>query len=258
MTRLYRVLDQAIVSRQTPDGQLRKMIRLRFSSADGNTRTTWHDGIKWHCHHAIFSVVCNDVGLCEGSMQSVKWSKRHLPPLAGIRSCVTHLGSGAPRLLNCRHHPSHRTRPKNASHAAQHHDTVYPGTSCSFRPSELQLTTPHFSLLEHHNLQQLKPWYGLIATPHSLRACNGFRVCVCVRLLFATYLVGTLLTLHRHVKYTIPPGIILSLIYRPLSTKLDIYKIAFLITVSMHRREKWPCTNTARLLSYQLYHGTRI
>jgi hypothetical protein len=35
----------------------------------------------------------------------------------------------------------------------------------------------------------------------------------------------------RHVKYTIPPAIILSLLYRPLCTRLDLYKIAFLITV---------------------------
>lgn len=76
-----------------------------------------------------------------------------------------------------------------------------PGASCPFGPSELQLPAPYSSLLEHHDSQQLKLWYGLITTPHSLLARNGFRVYACVRLLFATYLVGTLLTLHRHKIY---------------------------------------------------------
>lgn len=42
-----------------------------------------------------------------------------------------------------------------------------------------------------------------------------------------------------HVKYTIPPTIILSLIYRPLLTKLDIYKIAFLITIAVVSTTPW-------------------
>lgn len=35
----------------------------------------------------------------------------------------------------------------------------------------------------------------------------------------------------RHIKYTIPPAILLTLLYRPLFTKLDAYKVCFLITV---------------------------
>jgi 15-cis-phytoene synthase/lycopene beta-cyclase len=37
--------------------------------------------------------------------------------------------------------------------------------------------------------------------------------------------------LYRHVKYTIPPAIALTLLYRPLLTRLDVYKILFLVTV---------------------------
>jgi len=37
--------------------------------------------------------------------------------------------------------------------------------------------------------------------------------------------------LYRHVKYTIPPAIALTILYRPLLTRLDIYKILFLVTV---------------------------
>lgn len=38
----------------------------------------------------------------------------------------------------------------------------------------------------------------------------------------------------RHLKYTIPPAVLLTILYRPLFTKLDAYKIGFLITVSIH------------------------
>jgi hypothetical protein len=37
-----------------------------------------------------------------------------------------------------------------------------------------------------------------------------------------------------HAIYTIPPAIGLTLLYRPLITKLDVYKIVFLITVCRH------------------------
>lgn len=33
---------------------------------------------------------------------------------------------------------------------------------------------------------------------------------------------------HRHLQYTIPPAVVLTLLYRPLCTSLDIYKILFL------------------------------
>ena len=34
-----------------------------------------------------------------------------------------------------------------------------------------------------------------------------------------------------HAKYTIPPAVLLTLLYRPLFTKLDVFKVVFLITV---------------------------
>lgn len=40
-----------------------------------------------------------------------------------------------------------------------------------------------------------------------------------------------LITASRHIKYTIPPAILLTLLYRPLYTRLDAYKVFFLITV---------------------------
>ncbi|KAF2877044.1 Lycopene beta-cyclase [Massariosphaeria phaeospora] len=42
-----------------------------------------------------------------------------------------------------------------------------------------------------------------------------------------------------HVKYTIPPAILLTLFYRPLFTKLDAYKIGFLITVAVTATIPW-------------------
>lgn len=38
---------------------------------------------------------------------------------------------------------------------------------------------------------------------------------------------------NRHAFYTIPPAIALSYLYRPLATKIDVYKVLFLITVSI-------------------------
>ncbi|KAF2724707.1 terpenoid synthase [Polychaeton citri CBS 116435] len=42
-----------------------------------------------------------------------------------------------------------------------------------------------------------------------------------------------------HLVYTIPPAIALSLLYAPLCTKLDLYKIAFLITIAVVSTIPW-------------------
>ncbi|THZ10754.1 Lycopene beta-cyclase [Aureobasidium pullulans] len=42
-----------------------------------------------------------------------------------------------------------------------------------------------------------------------------------------------------HVKYTIPPAIALTLLYRPLLTRLDVYKILFLITIAVVSTTPW-------------------
>ncbi|KAK8185225.1 Lycopene beta-cyclase [Phyllosticta capitalensis] len=42
-----------------------------------------------------------------------------------------------------------------------------------------------------------------------------------------------------HLKYTIPPAIVLSLIYRPLLTRLDLYKIAFLVAIAVLSTIPW-------------------
>ncbi|CAK3775303.1 Bifunctional lycopene cyclase phytoene synthase [Lecanosticta acicola] len=42
-----------------------------------------------------------------------------------------------------------------------------------------------------------------------------------------------------HLKYTIPPAIFLSALYYPLCTRLDLYKIAFLITVAVVSTIPW-------------------
>ncbi|KAF2679437.1 Lycopene beta-cyclase [Lentithecium fluviatile CBS 122367] len=42
-----------------------------------------------------------------------------------------------------------------------------------------------------------------------------------------------------HLKYTIPPAIALTALYRPLSTRLDVYKIGFLITVAVVSTIPW-------------------
>ena len=43
----------------------------------------------------------------------------------------------------------------------------------------------------------------------------------------------------RHAKYTVPPAILLSIIYAPLCTKLDLYKIVFLITIAVVSTIPW-------------------
>lgn len=42
----------------------------------------------------------------------------------------------------------------------------------------------------------------------------------------------------RHLKFTIPPCLILTLLYRPLLTRLDLYKISFLVTVGTFYRKR--------------------
>jgi len=46
-----------------------------------------------------------------------------------------------------------------------------------------------------------------------------------------TWTLDSRLTEARHLKYTVPPAILLTLVSRPLITRLDVYKILFLITV---------------------------
>lgn len=41
------------------------------------------------------------------------------------------------------------------------------------------------------------------------------------------------------MKYTIPPAILLTLIYRPFLTRLDVYKILFLITIAVVATTPW-------------------
>ncbi|KAH7317536.1 Squalene/phytoene synthase-domain-containing protein [Rhexocercosporidium sp. MPI-PUGE-AT-0058] len=42
-----------------------------------------------------------------------------------------------------------------------------------------------------------------------------------------------------HLKYTIPPGIILTLLYRPFISRIDLYKIAFLISIAVVSTIPW-------------------
>ncbi|KAH9209231.1 Squalene/phytoene synthase-domain-containing protein [Leptodontidium sp. 2 PMI_412] len=42
-----------------------------------------------------------------------------------------------------------------------------------------------------------------------------------------------------HLKYTIPPGIVLTLLYRPFLSRLDLYKIAFLISIAVVSTIPW-------------------
>ncbi|KAL2065472.1 hypothetical protein VTL71DRAFT_3142 [Oculimacula yallundae] len=42
-----------------------------------------------------------------------------------------------------------------------------------------------------------------------------------------------------HLKYTIPPGIALTLLYRPFINRLDLYKIAFLISIAVVSTIPW-------------------
>lgn len=42
-----------------------------------------------------------------------------------------------------------------------------------------------------------------------------------------------------HLKYTIPPAVLLTLLYRPLFTKIDAYKVAFLVTIAVVATIPW-------------------
>ncbi|KAH7079291.1 Lycopene beta-cyclase [Paraphoma chrysanthemicola] len=42
-----------------------------------------------------------------------------------------------------------------------------------------------------------------------------------------------------HVKYTIPPAVLLTLLYRPLFTRLDAFKVAFLVTIAVTATLPW-------------------
>ncbi|KAF2856543.1 Lycopene beta-cyclase [Plenodomus tracheiphilus IPT5] len=42
-----------------------------------------------------------------------------------------------------------------------------------------------------------------------------------------------------HLKYTIPPAVFLTLLYRPLFTKIDIYKVTFLVTIAVVSTIPW-------------------
>jgi 15-cis-phytoene synthase/lycopene beta-cyclase len=44
---------------------------------------------------------------------------------------------------------------------------------------------------------------------------------------------------YRHLKYTIPPAIALTLLYRPLLSRTDLYKIAFLISIAVVSTIPW-------------------
>ena len=48
-------------------------------------------------------------------------------------------------------------------------------------------------------------------------------------------LCGRTLNSGSHLYYTVPPALLLTLLYRPLFTRLDAYKISFLITVGCIR-----------------------
>ena len=43
-----------------------------------------------------------------------------------------------------------------------------------------------------------------------------------------------------HLKYTIPPAVLLTRLYRPLFTKIDAYKVAFLVIVGALSGASWP------------------
>lgn len=43
----------------------------------------------------------------------------------------------------------------------------------------------------------------------------------------------------RHVKYTIPPAVILTFFYRGISTRLDLYRVAFLVSVAVVSTIPW-------------------
>lgn len=88
---------------------------------------------------------------------------------------------------------------------------------------------------------------------------DGIRLCARVRLLLARWACAASNLDRRHLQYTIPPAIVLTLLYRPLCTSLDVYKIIFLGVVRAPE-EFGPRTllTCSRLPSYRQRHGTRI
>ncbi|KAF1841411.1 Lycopene beta-cyclase [Cucurbitaria berberidis CBS 394.84] len=57
-----------------------------------------------------------------------------------------------------------------------------------------------------------------------------------------------------HLKYTIPPAALLTLLYRPLFTKLDVYKIAFLVAIAVVATIPWDSyLIRTRIWSYPSY-----
>jgi hypothetical protein len=71
-----------------------------------------------------------------------------------------------------------------------------------------------------------------IANLNKLR--DGTRLCLRVSTTLMDRATNNLLIRLRssHLAFTIPPAIILTVILRPLLTRLDLYKICFLVTVS--------------------------
>lgn len=47
-----------------------------------------------------------------------------------------------------------------------------------------------------------------------------------------------------HLKYTIPPAVLLTWLYRPFCTKLDVYKVVYLIVVGTRILVNMPRANT--------------
>jgi hypothetical protein len=110
-----------------------------------------------------------------------------------------------------------------------------------------------------------KPFYSIILNPHirisisdltfpcsnfaSRWAClllaitclckNGVGICPSVRIPCSQSPRDERFThqksspLFRHLKYTIPLGIILGAVYKPLLSRLDVFKLVFMITVSL-------------------------
>lgn len=73
-------------------------------------------------------------------------------------------------------------------------------------------------------------------------------------LVYAFYQVPRSSWLTRHLKYTIPPSLALTILYRPLLTRLDVCKVILLITVSclLCRFTTWLNILDSRCLYYTL------
>ena len=56
---------------------------------------------------------------------------------------------------------------------------------------------------------------------------------LCFGVCFVPLLLDSPLTVYRHLQYTIPPAVLLTLVLTPLLTRVDTYKTLFLITVSV-------------------------